>query len=146
MPWRWGGKKEVSITLCLDWMKTNERKERENGKENEKYCTFPASGSAVCSRCEDWDLGENILWCHSSSLGFVQLLYIYININYQLLNKFPPFLLRATLWLWRYCLISATMAVTFSNLHSELGLKSLDGFLSGKTYISGYHTNSNTIH
>ncbi|KAK7306804.1 hypothetical protein VNO77_44762 [Canavalia gladiata] len=29
------------------------------------------------------------------------------------------------------------MAVTFSNLHTESGLKSLDGFLSGKTYISG---------
>ncbi|CAK9184230.1 unnamed protein product [Ilex paraguariensis] len=29
------------------------------------------------------------------------------------------------------------MAVTFSDLHTESGLKSLDGFLSGKTYISG---------
>ncbi|CAL0310948.1 unnamed protein product [Lupinus luteus] len=29
------------------------------------------------------------------------------------------------------------MAVTFSNLHSDSGLKSLDDFLSGKTYISG---------
>ncbi|KAE9462082.1 hypothetical protein C3L33_05993, partial [Rhododendron williamsianum] len=29
------------------------------------------------------------------------------------------------------------MAVTFSDLHTESGLKSLDKFLSGKTYISG---------
>ncbi|KAL4331967.1 hypothetical protein GQ457_07G036240 [Hibiscus cannabinus] len=29
------------------------------------------------------------------------------------------------------------MAVTFSNLHTESGLKSLDDFLSGKSYISG---------
>ncbi|KAI4308251.1 hypothetical protein L6164_031345 [Bauhinia variegata] len=29
------------------------------------------------------------------------------------------------------------MAVTFSDLHTESGLKSLDHFLSGKTYISG---------
>ncbi|KAB1203632.1 Elongation factor 1-beta 1 [Morella rubra] len=29
------------------------------------------------------------------------------------------------------------MAVTFSDLHAESGLKSLDGFLSGKPYISG---------
>ncbi|KAK7401033.1 hypothetical protein VNO78_12344 [Psophocarpus tetragonolobus] len=29
------------------------------------------------------------------------------------------------------------MAITFSNLHTESGLKSLEGFLSGKTYISG---------
>ncbi|XP_027329198.1 elongation factor 1-beta 2-like [Abrus precatorius] len=29
------------------------------------------------------------------------------------------------------------MAITFSNLHTEEGLKSLDQFLSGKTYISG---------
>ncbi|OIW13239.1 hypothetical protein TanjilG_14172 [Lupinus angustifolius] len=29
------------------------------------------------------------------------------------------------------------MAVTFSNLHTDSGLKSLDDFLSGKTYISG---------
>ncbi|KAF7833625.1 Elongation factor 1-beta 1 [Senna tora] len=29
------------------------------------------------------------------------------------------------------------MAVTFSDLHTESGLKSLDAFLSGKTYISG---------
>ncbi|KAK2988046.1 hypothetical protein RJ640_011657 [Escallonia rubra] len=29
------------------------------------------------------------------------------------------------------------MAVTFANLHTELGLKSLNEFLSGKTYISG---------
>uniref|UniRef100_A0A5B7C2T1 Putative elongation factor 1-beta 2 n=1 Tax=Davidia involucrata TaxID=16924 RepID=A0A5B7C2T1_DAVIN len=29
------------------------------------------------------------------------------------------------------------MAVTFSDLHAESGLQSLDGFLSGKTYISG---------
>ncbi|OIW16276.1 hypothetical protein TanjilG_18991 [Lupinus angustifolius] len=29
------------------------------------------------------------------------------------------------------------MAVTFSDLHTESGLKSLDEFLSGKTYISG---------
>ncbi|EXB54668.1 Elongation factor 1-beta 1 [Morus notabilis] len=29
------------------------------------------------------------------------------------------------------------MAVTFSDLHTEAGLKSLDAFLSGKTYISG---------
>ncbi|KAI8525941.1 hypothetical protein RHMOL_Rhmol13G0269700 [Rhododendron molle] len=29
------------------------------------------------------------------------------------------------------------MAVTFSDLHTEAGLKSLDKFLSGKTYISG---------
>lgn len=29
------------------------------------------------------------------------------------------------------------MAVTFSDLHTEAGLKSLDDFLSGKTYISG---------
>ncbi|KAE9598385.1 hypothetical protein Lal_00027166 [Lupinus albus] len=29
------------------------------------------------------------------------------------------------------------MAITFSNLHTESGLKSLDDFLSGKTYISG---------
>ncbi|KAI4305872.1 hypothetical protein L6164_029207 [Bauhinia variegata] len=31
------------------------------------------------------------------------------------------------------------MAVTFSNLHTKSGLKSLDEFLSGKTYISGDH-------
>ncbi|KAJ1432108.1 Translation elongation factor EF1B, beta/delta chain, conserved site [Sesbania bispinosa] len=29
------------------------------------------------------------------------------------------------------------MAITFSDLHTESGLKSLDEFLSGKTYISG---------
>ncbi|PSS21608.1 Elongation factor 1-beta 1 like [Actinidia chinensis var. chinensis] len=29
------------------------------------------------------------------------------------------------------------MAVTFSDLHTESGLKSLDEFLSGKTYVSG---------
>ncbi|KAI3826106.1 hypothetical protein L1987_00149 [Smallanthus sonchifolius] len=29
------------------------------------------------------------------------------------------------------------MAVTFSDLHTEAGLKSLEAFLSGKTYISG---------
>ncbi|GMI92318.1 hypothetical protein like AT5G12110 [Hibiscus trionum] len=29
------------------------------------------------------------------------------------------------------------MAVTFSNLHTESGLKSLDEFLSGKSYVSG---------
>ncbi|XP_071720510.1 elongation factor 1-beta 2-like isoform X2 [Rutidosis leptorrhynchoides] len=29
------------------------------------------------------------------------------------------------------------MAVTFSDLHTEAGLKSLESFLSGKTYISG---------
>ncbi|XP_020220760.1 elongation factor 1-beta 1 [Cajanus cajan] len=29
------------------------------------------------------------------------------------------------------------MAVTFSNLHTDSGLKSLDDFLSGKTYVSG---------
>ncbi|XP_010031680.2 elongation factor 1-beta 2 [Eucalyptus grandis] len=29
------------------------------------------------------------------------------------------------------------MAITFSDLHTESGLKSLDAFLSGKTYISG---------
>ncbi|OAY61264.1 elongation factor 1-beta 1 [Manihot esculenta] len=29
------------------------------------------------------------------------------------------------------------MAVTFSDLHTESGLKSLDGFLAGKSYISG---------
>ncbi|GFP97599.1 elongation factor 1-beta 1 [Phtheirospermum japonicum] len=29
------------------------------------------------------------------------------------------------------------MAVTFSDLHTEAGLKALDGFLSGKSYISG---------
>ncbi|NP_001238069.1 Elongation factor 1-beta 2-like [Glycine max] len=29
------------------------------------------------------------------------------------------------------------MAVTFSNLHTESGLKSLDDFLSGKVYVSG---------
>lgn len=33
--------------------------------------------------------------------------------------------------------IAAAMAVTFSDLHTEAGLKSLDAFLSGKTYISG---------
>jgi len=30
------------------------------------------------------------------------------------------------------------MAVTFSDLHAESGLKSLDEFLAGKSYISGY--------
>ncbi|PPD75359.1 hypothetical protein GOBAR_DD27698 [Gossypium barbadense] len=29
------------------------------------------------------------------------------------------------------------MAVTFSNLHTESGLKALNDFLSGKSYISG---------
>nr|GMD85732.1 elongation factor 1-beta-like [Ipomoea batatas] len=29
------------------------------------------------------------------------------------------------------------MAVTFSDLHTEAGIKSLDAFLSGKCYISG---------
>ncbi|KAM0948749.1 putative translation elongation factor EF1B/ribosomal protein S6 [Dioscorea sansibarensis] len=29
------------------------------------------------------------------------------------------------------------MAISFSDLHTEAGLKALDGFLSGKTYISG---------
>ncbi|PWA94684.1 translation elongation factor EF1B/ribosomal protein S6 family protein [Artemisia annua] len=29
------------------------------------------------------------------------------------------------------------MAVTFSDLHTESGLKSLESYLSGKTYISG---------
>lgn len=29
------------------------------------------------------------------------------------------------------------MAVTFSDLHTEAGLKSLESFLTGKTYISG---------
>ncbi|XP_057784841.1 elongation factor 1-beta-like [Salvia miltiorrhiza] len=29
------------------------------------------------------------------------------------------------------------MAVTFSDLHTESGLKALDAFLSGKSYISG---------
>lgn len=30
------------------------------------------------------------------------------------------------------------MAVTFSDLHTEAGLKALNEYLSGKTYISGY--------
>ena len=29
------------------------------------------------------------------------------------------------------------MAITFSDLHTESGLKSLDEFLSGKSYVSG---------
>ncbi|KAK8493496.1 hypothetical protein V6N13_010690 [Hibiscus sabdariffa] len=37
------------------------------------------------------------------------------------------------------------MAVTFSNLHTESGLKSLDDFLSGKSYISGNNLSTDDI-
>lgn len=30
------------------------------------------------------------------------------------------------------------MAVTFSDLHTEAGIKALNEYLSGKSYISGY--------
>ncbi|KAK9273169.1 hypothetical protein L1049_017976 [Liquidambar formosana] len=37
------------------------------------------------------------------------------------------------------------MAITFSDLHTESGLKSLDEFLSGKSYISGDHLTKDDI-
>ncbi|KAJ8552109.1 hypothetical protein K7X08_028552 [Anisodus acutangulus] len=37
------------------------------------------------------------------------------------------------------------MAVTFSNLHTEAGLKSINDHLSGKTYISGDHLTKDDI-
>ncbi|CAN1249718.1 Elongation factor 1-beta 1, partial [Linum perenne] len=42
---------------------------------------------------------------------------------------------RAVLTLYRSS--STIMAVSFSDLHTEAGLKALDAFLSGKSYISG---------
>ncbi|KAK4408334.1 Elongation factor 1-beta 1 [Sesamum angolense] len=37
------------------------------------------------------------------------------------------------------------MAVTFSDLHTEAGLKALDQFLSGKSYISGSHLTKDDV-
>ncbi|KAL0437148.1 UNVERIFIED_CONTAM: Elongation factor 1-beta 1 [Sesamum radiatum] len=37
------------------------------------------------------------------------------------------------------------MAVTFSDLHTESGLKALDQFLSGKSYISGSHLTKDDV-
>ncbi|KAG6436051.1 hypothetical protein SASPL_100932 [Salvia splendens] len=37
------------------------------------------------------------------------------------------------------------MAVTFSDLHTESGLKALDAFLSGKSYISGSQLNKDDV-
>lgn len=38
-----------------------------------------------------------------------------------------------------------SMAITFSDLHTEAGLKSLDEFLSGKAYISGGHLTKDDV-